>query len=46
LGLPIQQALVEVRLLGDLAIAAFFGEERDKDRKKLLTRYYDKARFG
>ena len=39
------EALVDVKLLGDLAIAAFFGADKDKERKKLLTRYSDKARF-
>ena len=38
-------ASVDVRLLGDLVVAAFFGAERDRDRTRLLARYADKARL-
>jgi len=39
-----EDALDSVRLIGDLAIAAFFGAERKKDREELRGRYETKVR--
>jgi hypothetical protein len=38
-------ALVDVRLLGDLVVAAFFEGDNDKVRKRGLVKYADKARL-
>jgi hypothetical protein len=39
-----EDALDNVRLIGDLAIAAFFGEEKKKDREQLRENYETKVR--